>query len=79
MSRHEKIDYVEFPSHDLEKTKHFFATVFSWTFTDYGPDYTAFSNQGLEGGFYLSKQRSSTENGAALIVFYSQEIGRAHV
>lgn len=39
----EKINYLEFPSRDLAKTKAFFSTVFNWTFTDYGPEYTAFS------------------------------------
>ena len=69
-----KINYVEFPARDIPATKVFFKAAFGWTFTDYGPDYTAFSNQGLDGGFYKSDQVSSTENGAALIVFFSDAI-----
>ena len=54
MNEHEKINYVEFPSVDLEATKSFFEAVFEWSFKDYGSEYTAFSNAGLEGGFYKS-------------------------
>ena len=52
MPAHEKINYVEFPARDLSATKAFFESVFGWSFTDYGPDYTAFSNEGLDGGFF---------------------------
>ncbi len=74
MNEHEKINYVEFPSKNLQETKDFFAQVFGWSFEDYGPEYTAFSNQGLDGGFFKSVLESSTSNGAALIVFYSQNL-----
>ena len=74
MSHHEKIHYLEFPAHDLELNKKFFAKVFSWTFTDYGPEYTAFSNAGIEGGFFKADLHSSTQNGAALTVFYSDKL-----
>lgn len=74
MNEHEKINYVEFPAKDIQATKEFFTQVFGWTFQDFGPDYIAFSNQGIDGGFYKSDLNSSTNNGAALIVFYSQDI-----
>ena len=74
MLQHEKINYVEFPSKNLKATKEFFSEVFSWKFVDYGPEYTAFSNQGLDGGFYYSKLASTTEKGGALIVFYSKAL-----
>lgn len=74
MPIHEKINYVEFPSRDLDATKSFFQSAFNWTFTDYGPEYTAFSNEGLDGGFFKSPQHSSSEQGAALIVFYSKSL-----
>lgn len=74
MNDHEEINYVEFPSKDLEAAKTFFTTVFGWSFVDYGPDYTAFSNAGLDGGFYKSDQTVSTDNGSALIVFYSKDL-----
>ena len=74
MNEHEKINYVEFPAKDIEKSKAFFATAFGWSFVDYGPEYSAFSNEGLDGGFYKSGLSASTENGSALIVFYSKEL-----
>jgi predicted enzyme related to lactoylglutathione lyase len=74
MKIHEKINYVEFPAKDIIATKIFFTTAFGWTFTDYGPDYTAFENEGLDGGFYTSEQTSTTENGSALVIFYSNSL-----
>lgn len=71
---HEKINYVEFPAKDIEKTKSFFTKVFNWSFTDYGPEYTAFSDGGINGGFYKSDLFCSTESGSALIVFYSKKL-----
>jgi len=74
MNEHEKINYVEFPARDLQATKDFFIQAFGWSFQDYGPEYTAFCNQGLNGGFYSSGLNSSTKNGAALVVFYSKDL-----
>jgi uncharacterized protein len=74
MNMHEKLNYVEFAARDLLATKRFFAAVFGWEFVDYGPEYTAFSNQGLDGGFFKADMCSSTSNGAALLVFYSADI-----
>lgn len=74
MNIHEKINYVEFPAKDLGATKKFFTQAFSWSFQDFGPDYTAFSNQGIDGGFFKSSLSSSTDHGGALIVFFSNDI-----
>ena len=74
MSAHEKINYVEYPARDLNATKAFFQSVFDWSFSDYGPEYTAFSGGGLNGGFYQSAMAASTANGSALIVFYSTNL-----
>ena len=74
MNVHDKINYVEFPSKDLEETKKFFTAAFGWSFTDYGPEYSAFSNEGIDGGFFKSDQVSTTKNGSALIVFYSIDL-----
>jgi len=76
MNEHGKLSYVEFPASDMAATKAFFAAVFDWSFTDYGPEYTSFSDQGLNGGFYKSELKSLTENGAALLVFYSKDLER---
>lgn len=74
MNEHEKINYVEFPAKDIQATRIFFTQVFGWSFQDFGPDYIAFSDQGIDGGFYQADLSSSTGNGAALIVFYSLDI-----
>ncbi len=74
MNKHESINYVELPSNNLSATKEFFKEVFGWSFEDYGPEYTAFEDAGLAGGFFKSVKQSSTENGAALIVFYSNDL-----
>lgn len=74
MNTHEKINYVEFPAKDLAATKAFFSEVFAWTFVDYGADYVAFSNAGLEGGFFKSDLTASSQQGGALVVFYSQAL-----
>lgn len=74
MNQHEKINYVEFPAKDLEQTKQFFSNVFDWNFVDYGPEYCAFSNAGIDGGFFKSEQTVSTATGSALIVLYSSEL-----
>lgn len=71
---HEKINYLEFPAKDMQATKAFFSNVFGWTFEDYGPDYMAFSNQGIDGGFFKSELHSTTENGSTLTIFYSNNI-----
>ena len=74
MNEHEKLNYIELPAKDLSATKVFFTQVFGWAFQDFGSDYTAFSNQGIDGGFFQSTLSSSTNSGAALIVFYSNDL-----
>ncbi|EMI23256.1 VOC family protein [Rhodopirellula europaea] len=74
-NQHESINYIEIPAKDMAKTKAFFETCFGWKFTDYGPEYTAFDKStGLDGGFYQSDKSSLTSNGAALVVFYSNDL-----
>lgn len=78
MNQHEKMNYVEFPAKNLQSIKEFFSSVFAWKFTDYGPEYTAFSDEGLNGGFYKSDKSSSTTNGATLVVFYSNSLEKTY-
>lgn len=75
MNRHESINYLELAAKDLEETKAFFSNVFGWSFVDYGEEYTAFKETTMEGGFYKSTLCSdSSSKGAALIVFYSDDL-----
>lgn len=69
-----KINYVEFPASNIVKTKAFFSAVFGWEFEDYGPEYTAFSMSGIEGGFFKAELASTTNTGAALVVLVTDEI-----
>ena len=41
---------------------------------DYGPKYAAFTDEGLDGGFFKSELNSSSDNGSALIVLYSEKL-----
>ena len=74
MNLHEKLNYVEFAAKDLSATKAFFTAAFNWAFTDYGPEYAAFNNEGLDGGFYAAPLHSSASAGGALLVFYSEKL-----
>lgn len=74
MKEHEKINYVELPAKDIQASKNFFTAVFGWQFEDFGPEYTAFSNQGIDGGFYQSDLTSTTEKGSVLVIFYSSDL-----
>jgi hypothetical protein len=65
------INYVEFRAKDLHKIKEFYTKAFDWTFTDYGPNYTAFSESGIQGGF--EKTEADIVNGA-LIVLYHKDL-----
>lgn len=74
MNQHEKINYIELPAKDLSISKQFFTAVFGFSFVDYGPEYTAFFNAGINGGFYKSDLTTSTQTGSALVVFYSKNL-----
>ncbi|MFT5822204.1 MAG: putative enzyme related to lactoylglutathione lyase [Crocinitomix sp.] len=63
------INYIELLAHDLEKTKAFYTSVFNWKFTDYGPNYIAFDNCGLQGGFEKTDQ--AIVNGALVVLYHS--------
>jgi uncharacterized protein len=66
-----RMDYVEFPATDIEKTKAFYTKAFGWKFTDYGPDYTSFEDGRIAGGF--TKDRVVAKGGA-LVVLYASDL-----
>ena len=74
MRNYPKINYVEFQASDFDATKAFFKSVFGWSFTDYGPDYVAISDAGLDGGFFRSDKVSLADKGAVLVVFFSEAL-----
>lgn len=69
-----KINYIEIPSTDLPATKKFFADAFGWSFVDYGEEYIAIENAGLDGGFFKSEKVARTSNGSVLVVLYSENL-----
>jgi len=71
VTKNNKINYIEIPAKNIGATKTFFNEVFGWSFVDYGPDYSSFAAQGVDGGFYKSDLVVSTKNGSPLIVLYS--------
>lgn len=62
-----RIDYVEFGATDIEATKRFYESVFGWKFTDYGPEYTAFEDGRLNGGF--AKVEKVTGGGTLAVIY----------
>jgi predicted enzyme related to lactoylglutathione lyase len=67
-----KINYIEFTSTDIAKTKSFYSTVFGWSFVDYGPDYASFSAPaaGIDGGF----MKGEPTPGSPLVVLYAADL-----
>ncbi len=67
-----KLDYLEMPATGgtLDSVKAFYSAAFSWSFTDYGPDYSAFS-EGLDGGFHTDAAAGPAR---PLPVLYSESL-----
>ncbi len=63
-----RIDYIEFPATDIPASKAFYSAAFGWRFTDYGPDYIAFEDDTISGGFAKVKSNSK---GGPLVILYS--------
>ena len=74
MLKHDRINYIEFPCRDIPKTRRFFESCFGWTFEDYGPDYSSFSDGDMAGGFFKSELASTTASGGTLVVLYSARL-----
>ena len=66
-----RMDYIEFPTKNIEETKRFYSKVFGWAFTDYGDSYTSFSDGRLGGGFELA---SDVTAGCPLVVLYATNL-----
>src|SRR5580658_9699582 len=76
---HHKINYIEFHSTDIERTKRFYATVFGWSFVDYGPDYVSFQGAGIDGGFVKSEPHDGPGKFAPLVVLYSADLAATEI
>ena len=71
-AHHHRVDYLEMPATDVARTRDFYAAVFGWKFTDYGPDYTAFEDGRLTGGF--TNDRKPAPGVGPLVVLYSRAL-----
>jgi len=66
-----RIDYIEIPVTDVARARSFYAGLFGWSFTDYGPDYTSFADGRMNGG--LRKVGRQAGNGV-LVVIYAKDL-----
>ena len=64
-------DYIEFTVHDIARSKAFYASLFGWTFTDYGPGYASFDDGRIAGGFTTD---GTPHPGGPLMVFYAADL-----
>lgn len=71
MNTHHRINYIELPAADLPAVKAFYNAVFGWSFTDYGPEYAAFNDGSLDGGFTAGEVVAS---GGPLVILYSEDL-----
>ena len=69
------INYLEFATRDLAAAKTFLSTAFSWTFTDYGPDYAAWADAGVHGG--LRADPAAPLTGNTLTVLFAADLEAA--
>jgi uncharacterized protein len=75
-ANHHKINYVELAVSSVARAKQFYASVFAWSFIDYGPDYASFTaaSAGVDGGVRTAKPDESTGTAAPLVVLYSSDL-----
>lgn len=73
---HHKVNYIEFSTTSIAKTKAFYSKVFGWEFQDWGEDYVSFSSNsgGIDGGFRTGPVPEKTGESAPLIVLYSADL-----
>lgn len=66
-----RIDYIEINVRDIARSKAFYGGAFGWKFTDYGPEYCAFSDGRLDGGFATS---DPPRPGGLLVILYADNL-----
>jgi predicted enzyme related to lactoylglutathione lyase len=69
-----RIDYVEFPTTDIQETRRFYEATFGWTFKDYGSSYTSFHDGRMAGGF---QKVDAMPGGGPLVVLYAVDLAAA--
>lgn len=66
-----QIDYVEFVVADIARSRTFYEAAFGWRMTDYGPEYCAFADGRLEGGFTTQGRPNP---GGPLVILYADDL-----
>jgi len=72
-NKNNSINYIEFPLIKNAETKQFYALVFGWEFTDWGPNYVSFSGAGVDGGFNGEDNPHASAPGV-LVVLYADDL-----
>jgi predicted enzyme related to lactoylglutathione lyase len=70
-SNDRRIDYVEFVVTDIPRARIFYEQAFGWRMTDYGPEYCAFADGRLAGGFTTI---GTVMPGGPLVVLYADDL-----
>lgn len=69
-----RIDYIELPVTSVADAKRFYGDAFGWAFTDYGPDYVAFNDGRLNGGF---REEPAVQPGGPLVILFAVDLAEA--
>jgi uncharacterized protein len=74
MTRHHRIDYLEFSVTDMQAAQAFYRTAFGWEFTDYGESYAGIrgDRDGNEAGGFLLADR--VVPGGPLVILFSDDL-----
>jgi predicted enzyme related to lactoylglutathione lyase len=59
LENNHKINYVEFVSSNIERSKHFYSTVFGWSFEDWGARLHQLQRSERWDGWRFSQRRSA--------------------
>jgi len=78
---HHKINYTEFAADDISRARQFYATVFGWSFQEWGPEYINFdtASAGIDGGFRKSQPGQTSDDSSPLVVLYSADLKSTEV
>ena len=73
---HHQINYIEFSTSSIEKSKAFYSSVFGWVFKEWGPDYIDChpSSAGIAIGFAKGEPDLAQAKGAPVVVLYSADL-----
>ena len=71
---HHKINYIEFTTTDIDRTREFYTKVFGWSFRNWGPEYISFQAAGVDGGFAKGDPLQELPKGSPVVVLYSSDL-----